>query len=466
VAGAIETDYAWHSVNLKPSRSGDSYSWEGQLPIDSEERFILTVFKPKGKSLKVYAAPPKTELVELTPSLFEQPFANGQLTEHSFGIGLDVMPATTYAFFDPQPGMWTFKFYTTEQLQPKPGLPDLYLILGNLSPTRVFCHLNTYDLQVGQSVGLVARAFDADSVDPNAKGAPDALRETILKAEMDVILPDGNEVTVEMKDDGLSGDLEANDGVYAAAIEVTEPGQYIAQSQIKGVDPKGRAFYRTSEHMFQVVEPVATLTGLATAAYTTNKTAVDFFIDVDLLKPDSYLTDGLKLKVYAEVWGTDHTGLEYVPVGWMLSMVDPEPRGRNGDGTTRYVVNLQLHENWFTMAGARPPFQLQNVELSDPGTSNSLSERKVIYVDFVNPSDLKLNYFQKITEITEEMKMGARPPQFPREAPAGTATEGKLLLVHGYCAGSVEFTRSDFTDWAEFGDFAQSRTNDECTLTR
>ena len=36
---------------------------------------------------------------------------------------------------------------------------------------------------------------------------PEALKEVISSAEMDIIMPDGKEIDVEMHDDGLHGDL-------------------------------------------------------------------------------------------------------------------------------------------------------------------------------------------------------------------------------------------------------------------
>ena len=41
---------------------------------------------------------------------------------------------------------------------------------------------------------------------------------------------------------------------------------------------------------------------------------------------------------------------------------------------------------------------------------------------------------------------------------------GKLILVHGYCAGQNEFPLSDFTNAVQFQDYNQVRSNDAFAL--
>lgn len=47
------------------------------------------------------------------------------------------------------------------------------------------------------------------------------------------------------------------------------------------------------------------------------------------------------IKAYAEVWGTDESGYQYAPVGWMQAMVDHHKSAIGED-----VITLQLHEDW------------------------------------------------------------------------------------------------------------------------
>lgn len=53
------------------------------------------------------------------------------------------------------------------------------------------------------------------------------------------------------------------------------------------------------------------IAGLAFAEFDKSKSVVQFHVDVDLESTEK----GARVKAYAEVWGTDASGLDYVPVG-------------------------------------------------------------------------------------------------------------------------------------------------------
>src|SRR5689334_4090223 len=102
---------------------------------------------------------------------------------------------------------------------------------------------------------------------------------------------------------------------------------------MKGKTPAGVDFIRTTLDSFSVVSPEVTLTGmafpiicclayssvvgLASADFPAGREVLQFYIDVDTLNQK----EGQKVRAYAEVWGTDETGLEYVPIAWIQSMV-------------------------------------------------------------------------------------------------------------------------------------------------
>ena len=165
-----------------------------------------------------------------------------------------------------------------------------------------------------------------------------ALKGVVISAEMDVVLPDGKQVLLPMNDAGVSGDLMANDGAFAAVLEATEVGTYVVTCTIKGKTAEGAEFIRNTLESFSVISPDFVLTGtqhplpsfsccvtfpllgLASAEYPADREVLQFYIDVDSL---TTITGGT-VKAYAEVWGTDETGFGYVPVAWIQAMVDVE----------------------------------------------------------------------------------------------------------------------------------------------
>jgi len=364
---------------------------------------------------------------------------------------------TSYIWPEPESGFWNFQVKSDVEIPHPADQPEVYFLIDNESPIKVATHLNTYDLQIGEEVGLVTRVFDvpAGVEDPIAELAP--LQGVVISAEMDVIMPDGKEVIVQMNDNGVSGDLQADDGVYAAVLEATEAGTYVATCTIKGRTPDGKDFIRNTLESFSVISPDFTLTGLATAEYPADREVLQFYIDVDSLSK----TDG-KVKAYAEVWGTDQSGFEYVPIAWIQAMVDVEEKDN------REVLAMELNKKWIQLAKANAPFQLRNVEIQEPNTNNPYSERSEIFVKMEESEVAELMNsidFTIVPEITEEMRKGPRPASLRPENRANVEGEHKLLLVHGYCAGQNEFPPEQFTNPYLFQDFKQSKSNDAFALT-
>jgi len=451
---------AWLPVDLKKAEAG-GWSWADSFPVDSDLEFSITVFCNQIKDLKISVQPPGSPMTVLDDQIFDRPDAKGKKIVHDFGIGLTKMEVTTYVWPEPITGFWNFEIRSDVEIDHPSEQPEAYLLLGNESPIQIATHLNTYDLQVGQEVGLVARVLNVPEgvEDPIAELAP--MQGVVISAEMDMILPNGREFTVQMKDDGVGADLAADDGVYTAVLEATQVGTYVATCLIKGRTPEGTEFIRTTLDSFSVVSPDVTLTGLASADFPDEREVLQFDIDVDSL--DQKL--GAKVRAYAEVWGTDNSGLEYLPIAWIQAMVDVEQKGN------REVITMELNKKWIQLAKAQAPFQLRNVEIQEPNTNNPLSQRKEVFVQ-IGENELKAGMstidFSVVPEITEEMRKGPRPASLRRELyanEAGEVEDHRLMLVHGYCAGANEFPPSQFTSPYIFKDFGQSKSNDMFALT-
>lgn len=67
------------------------------------------------------------------------------------------MEVTTYIWPEPVTGTWNIEIKSDVAIPHPPGKPEVYLLFGFESSMKLSTHLNTYDLQVGQEVGLVAR---------------------------------------------------------------------------------------------------------------------------------------------------------------------------------------------------------------------------------------------------------------------------------------------------------------------
>jgi len=131
----------------------------------------------------------------------------------------------------------------------------------------------------------------------------------------------------------------------------------------------------------------------------------------------------------------------------------------------RQTIRMTLHKDWIQLAKASAPFQLRNVEIQEPNTNIPFSERSAIYVEMKDSEVLSLFSrvdFSIVPSITELMTLGPRPAWLRNVTV--TADARKILLVHGYCAGSNEFPVSQFTNSALFTDYEKSRSNDQFAL--
>mgnify|MGYP006983384142 CR=1 FL=1 len=68
------------------------------------------------------------------------------------------MEVMTFIWPEPATGFWNFQITTNSDIPHPSNEAEIYLLLGNDSPLEIATHLNTYDLQLGQEVGLVARS--------------------------------------------------------------------------------------------------------------------------------------------------------------------------------------------------------------------------------------------------------------------------------------------------------------------
>ncbi|RMF46008.1 MAG: conditioned medium factor, partial [Anaerolineae bacterium] len=343
-------------------------------------------------------------------------------------IGLDgaTFPAEVYRVSQGQPGVWRFQVSAPADV--KAGM-DGYLLVSSDSPYRLYAHLANYDLRVGERIGLVAYLYD------QRESREKPLAQGIQSAVAKVQFPDGRERSLLMFDDGRHADGAAGDGVFGMLFTARQAGEYTAQVRVRGVTPKGETLLRTSEHFFPVLDVQARL-GKGAVATTLDSNRWQVTLPVEGLTP------GSRVMAFAEMWGLDSSG-KPAPAGWFGGLTQV---GKDG-------IPLGFDVRWLAYSGVHAPFEVRNVRLQDADTAIPLAAQT--RMELKAPA-VDVKRMPAVSTITDEMRMGPRPQRMQTQA-AG----GKLMLVHGYCAGSNPWPTSDFSSYAVFQDYHQNRTHDQ-----
>lgn len=79
--------------------------------------------------------------------------------EGPFGIDGASYPVVTYNFANPKVGTWKAQVIIRAENVPTDS-PAAVAMITNKASLQLFSHLNKYELEVGQEVGLVAHLFD------------------------------------------------------------------------------------------------------------------------------------------------------------------------------------------------------------------------------------------------------------------------------------------------------------------
>lgn len=137
-----------------------------------------------------------------------------------------------------------------------------YFVMATDSKDHEFSHFLSYNLVVGQPIGLGVHMFDSVATPHQLGQKPPALQDVISQAILEVELPDGTTKTVPMNDKGVEGDLVADDSEFAGQITATVPGEYVLRSKVFGKNSKGD-FERSAEHSVTVVPKTISLAGTA-----------------------------------------------------------------------------------------------------------------------------------------------------------------------------------------------------------
>lgn len=402
-------------VTLSPGSDG-KWSWTTNLPVEHNGRVSLILFAPLGETWELSAQSPNGHFAAAVSS---------QTTQ--FGLAGQSFPGHLYVFEGDAVGQQLVRISAVS-----PKATQGYLLLSIQSNIQLYTHLSSYNLRVGEQIGLVTSAYT--STDNNA---PVPLANAIKEATATFTAPDGSQTTVSMHDDGLHADGAANDGVFGGLITATIAGQYTAQVKVTGESAEGE-FLRTSEHIFPIIAPGLSLNEETVLATDGGDGRLHFN-----LSATSSAETVSTVQVSAEVWGKGQNDM--VPVAWIGGMVTPQAKAGG------WSLPMSLDGRWLALAGTTTELELRNVRVQDADTHIVISQLDSVALQ---TTELPANATDAVENITDDMLMGPRPV---RHAPE---MAGVLMLIHGYCSGGV-WPLSQFTQYAEFQDFNQNRTHNQ-----
>eukprot|EP01132_Coremiostelium_polycephalum_P002733 gene2733-3392_t len=469
---AQSSDSSLISVFLTESQTtNDILEWTGTIPVDSDKVFSITLFSKYYKDLTLEAFPKGSSATNMGKvGYFHQQMGFGKnytVKVNKFGIDGARTTAVTYSWKYPTVGDWTIKvsgpsdvlvdshYYKLKAA----GDPQVLLLVSNPSEFKIYSYLNSYNnLFVNQSIQINAMIYSSDEY--LVKGRlPTPIKFNKGSAQVNLVAPDGSKSTINMFDDGLHADGSANDGLFGAFIQPSEEGNYDAQVLFKGITPEiGVNMLRSNQHVIPITYQYMDFTGNVFSQQISDDEdgSVNIYYEVDFPVSVSQVPS---VRVYSEVWGTGADG-QSVPVAWIGGVSSVQQF--NGLNT----VSALLNGRYIALAQATAPFSVKNVIISDMNTFVPLCNQSLVspikmvgeYADVMVRAK---KWDPPLNVITKEMRDGKMPKELAARFGKQPSGNGKLVLVHGYCADDNPWPIEDFTNAVQFEDFDENRSNDE-----
>ena len=406
-----------------------SSEWKHTFPVDHCDIFAVTVFSSDPKSFKLAFTSPDGQSV--TANI---------VADEELGYGTaGSYPCRTFLFNDSVPiGQWTITVTSNDPSH----FPAKASLIASFYPSDLIlqAYVPAENLIAGHSVQIIALL-------PSVVKSKQSINSTRSVATLDsaittVYLPDGTHREVEMKE----GPSTMSNDLYAT-FEAPVPGIYKNLVQLTGELSDGTKFIRSLWYVFTVAHPSINITGNVRGTLHTHEMSqrelIVFTIDVDWDGPD------VSYRAFAQVWGTGENK-EEVPVAWISGLVDVQKK--KYCFCNCHYIQMQLDTHWLEYVNAEPPLVLKSFTLEDLHgyiTISKMDEIKVIAAD-----DRLANWSPSLSagdiKIDWEMKEGYNPYRMKKD---NTSSEtGKLLLLHGYCAGINHFecVLDYFTDYIVF----------------
>lgn len=414
--------------------AGGNAVWSADVPVDDAGELKMTLLGKNTEEwqLRVSTGDGKFDLRQSS-------VAEAQRSEVELdGVGF---PAEVFTLSNARKGNLKVQIVAANR-EMRAAETSGYLVVSSDSPYRLYSYVNTRQTLTGKPLEFVASVFDERTgIDSSV---PEALPGSVTGAEIEIRTPGGKTEKLS-----LNGERRR---LFRAKFIPREAGEYTAQIIVRGVSAEGGQYVRTSEHVFHVLADNVTLGAATTSAALVDDTRLRVVL------PAAGLAVGRKVIAYAEVWSRDGRG-EEIPVAWIGGMAIA------GGRKNRATVDLMLDTRWLSRSETDGSYELRNVRLQDADYFVTLAEADAIALEINSlPQAARRS---AATEITDEMRMGKRPDTVSANGTTVAnsfttqAVGGKLMLIHGYCAGGNPFPVSQFTDYAVFSDPNQSRTHDQ-----
>ena len=186
----------------------------------------------------------------------------------------------------------------------------------------------------------------------------------------------------------------------------------------------------------------------------TNSEVVKFTVPVRILKTHTRNN----YRYFTEVWGTGVNGTEKA-VCWITGLTDIQlDNSTEDDKYYNGHFDVDMNTNWMIITETLFPLHFRNFSIEETNGFVELVQNDRMEIDHdpwlfqwtanKRPEDVK---------ITREMMEGYSPALYNSEQ----VTNRKLLLAHGYCSSDDPFSTDEFTNYAVFRDYDQSRDTDE-----
>ena len=396
------------------------------IPVETLENLRLTLLAPTDSNWKITATNDSFGEVDLRK--------NTEIVERKDGeVGLDGVnyPAEIFSFNYVRAGNWRVTISAPQDSVANRGTNAAsgFLVLTSDSTYRIYSYVDTLSTLTNRSIGIVSSVFDS-SVKTDSS-VPTAIGSAIRNIQGTIVSPNGAEQKLRF--------VSAGNGQFRGNFVPTSGGEYRVQIKVDGINADGENFIRTTEQIIEVLDDNAAF----------GKNAFTNLIDNTRLQvnlPVSGLRNGQKAVVYGEIWAKDAEG-KSSPVAWLGGMTRAE--------SSRLRTNLPLTVDgrWLALSDAKNNYELRNLRIQDPDYFVTLATADKMPLTITSMPENAVNYRG---EISDEMRMGMRPERNITEA-AG----GKLMLIHGYCAGGNPFPTSQFSNNIVFNDPNKSRSHDQ-----
>jgi hypothetical protein len=391
------------------------------IPVDNTENFRVMFLSPNSKDWKLAIDSNGNGFADMRSSKD----LNISRVDSTYGLGDENFPAEIFEFKSIEKGSIRISVEALNKsaVANKTGG---FLVVSSESPYRLYSYVDTFSTVIGGEVGLVTSLFDRNS--NNDIDRPNALIGNIERASAEITLPNGTTKSVELNDTG--------NGNFRVGFIPTMSGKHVAQITVRGTNPDGTGFIRTSEQLFQVGGSRAIIGRKVEASLVDD---VRFQLDL----PVRGLTSGQKVIVHGEVWGLNADGREEA-VNWIGGMAT-ESRGR---------IAVSLDSRWLANSAVKGNYEIRNIRIADVDSAIVLGESERIAMPTVFATTASKN---AIGQISDEMRFGKRPTTIRTTNAVG----GKLMLVHGYCSGDAWSSTGSFTNFVKFLDLNKNRTHDQ-----